>query len=466
VVWTYGYDGANQLRSAVKASAATQAVLTRYAYSYDPAGNRTAEQIDDQVTGASYDALNRLVSQQPTGALVVAGTVSEPATVTVQGVPATVTAANGFTAQPEIGVATNTLAITATDASGNTAAAQYEIDSLGAARTLTYDANGNLAGDGIRIFEWDARNQLVAITTTSHRSEFTYDGRQRRTHIKEIQGGLVTSDRDLIWCGQAICEERQAGVALRRLFMRGEQVLGNARFHVADHLQSVVAITDSLGSLIERYIFDPSGRRRPTTGSEDTAVGFTGHYVHNDGSGELVLAPYRAYDPEMGRWLSSDPIGLRGGLNLYRYVENDPVKYVDPLGLKSTCTTHQAEFTGVTVMPCNGDGCTRLVYGALTGPCIPMTNCKEKWKFDGAVAADIQVFYRRNGSEQYEAGKTVRDHENEHVGDYLNFCPAVEQLPTEGFATRAECEFAKRAWFEAIESLYQRFDKRTAQRDR
>ena len=43
----------------------------------------------------------------------------------------------------------------------------------------------------------------------------------------------------------------------------------------------------------------------------------------------------RYYDPETGRYLSPDPIGLDGGLNLYAYVENDPVNWVDPWGLFS-----------------------------------------------------------------------------------------------------------------------------------
>jgi hypothetical protein len=41
----------------------------------------------------------------------------------------------------------------------------------------------------------------------------------------------------------------------------------------------------------------------------------------------------RFYDPETGRYISADPIGLAGGMNLYAYVENDPVNFVDPLGL-------------------------------------------------------------------------------------------------------------------------------------
>jgi RHS repeat-associated protein len=59
--------------------------------------------------------------------------------------------------------------------------------------------------------------------------------------------------------------------------------------------------------------------------------GFTGFYRHQASGLNQTL--YRAYDPELGRWLSRDPLAERGGLNLYAYVGNDPVNAIDLLGL-------------------------------------------------------------------------------------------------------------------------------------
>jgi len=53
------------------------------------------------------------------------------------------------------------------------------------------DANGNLTADGTRTFEWDARNQLVAVIVAAHRSEFTCDGFQRRARTVEKEYGVV-----------------------------------------------------------------------------------------------------------------------------------------------------------------------------------------------------------------------------------------------------------------------------------
>jgi RHS repeat-associated protein len=80
-----------------------------------------------------------------------------------------------------------------------------------------------------------------------------------------------------------------------------------------------------------RYDYDPYGRRTKATGGLDADLGFTGHFAH--AASGLALAVYRSYDASTGRWLSRDPIGLRGGVNLYGYAENRPISSLDPLGL-------------------------------------------------------------------------------------------------------------------------------------
>ena len=49
---------------------------------------------------------------------------------------------------------------------------------------------------------------------------------------------------------------------------------------------------------------------------------------------------HRYYDPRTGRWITSDPIGLRGGLNTYVYVANNPLRWIDPNGLEIALQWH------------------------------------------------------------------------------------------------------------------------------
>ena len=95
-IYDLGYDPADQLVAAIFKSVTPPAILKRYHYAYDAAGNRTAEQIDDLVNGARFDTMNRLTSRYPGGTLHLQGTVSESATVTIAGQPATVTTSNVF----------------------------------------------------------------------------------------------------------------------------------------------------------------------------------------------------------------------------------------------------------------------------------------------------------------------------------------------------------------------------------
>jgi RHS repeat-associated protein len=144
---------------------------------------------------------------------------------------------------------------------------------------------------------------------------------------------VTQSDTRVLWCGRDICEERASDGATvtRRAFKRGEQVAGTTRLFGADHLGSVTEVTNDSGLLLGRYSLDPWGRRTLTEGTDLTTVGHIGYRWHT--AGNLSLALYRAYDPDLARWISADPIGFEGGLNFYEYAENSPARYIDRNGL-------------------------------------------------------------------------------------------------------------------------------------
>jgi RHS repeat-associated protein len=331
------HDAVNQLTTAtLKTTDPTPVVLKRYGYGYDKTVNRTGEQIDDASTSATINSLNAITALQPGGALRFAGTVNEAATVTVQGKPAQVTASNQFSGSAAVPSGTSDVAVIATDPSGNTRTNTYQVTESGSTKTLTYDANGSLISDGTRTFEWDGANRLTAINQGTHRSEFAYDGWSHRVRIVEKNNGVVTSDRRLLWCGTTICEERDSSGAnvTRRFFDQGVQESGTAFFYSKDHLESIRELSDAAGTLRARYDYDPYGRVTKLSGDKDSVFIFTGFLAH-DPSG-LALAPLRAYDPSFGRWISPDPIGLQGGLNVYAYAGGMPVDRRDPLGLLVT----------------------------------------------------------------------------------------------------------------------------------
>jgi RHS repeat-associated protein len=253
--------------------------------------------------------------------------------VTIQGKPAQTGSGDSFRGRVPVGSGTTSISVVARDASGNTTTNTYEVDVTGATTALSYNADGALVDDGTRTFEWDAEGRLVAVNGGTHRSEFTYDGKHRRVKIVEKDNGSVTSTRTFVWCDGSICEERDAtgSTVTRRFFRQGMQVGGTAYFYTSDHLGSIREMTDGAGAVRARYDYDPYGRMDKVSGDLDSAFGYTGHLVHSESG--LTLAWRRAYEPDLGRWINEDPIGLEAGINLYAYVLGDPINATDPTGL-------------------------------------------------------------------------------------------------------------------------------------
>jgi len=109
----------------------------------------------------------------------------------------------------------------------------------------------------------------------------------------------------------------------------GYDMYAHKIFTTRDHLGSVRSAHGPYGT--STYTYDPYGRTTRTSGAYPGDFDYTGHFRH--GPSGLTLAPFRAYDADLGRWLSRDPIEEEGGINLYAYVHNTPINRIDLLGL-------------------------------------------------------------------------------------------------------------------------------------
>jgi RHS repeat-associated protein len=327
----YQYDGADQLVEAVR----TGQYANRWYYSYDAAGNRTTEQIGDSPTVASFDSMNRLLSTSAGGALTFKGTLNEPATVKVQGKPAAVDGSNKFEGPVNSSSGTNTVSVVATDPNSNTRTNTYEVNVSGTGKTFSYDANGNLTqkvdGADTWTYEWNAENQLKKVLkNASEVARFAYDPLGRR--VEKVAGGTTTT---FTYDAEDILRESAGATTTYYIHGPGideplaKEVSGSATYFHADGLGSVLKMTNASGTVTHEYRYDAYGRIE--AGSTVGGYSFTGR----EWDPECGLFYYRArfYDPNMGRFLSEDPLGLGGGPNRYAYVGGNPVMHIDPYGL-------------------------------------------------------------------------------------------------------------------------------------
>jgi RHS repeat-associated protein len=203
---------------------------------------------------------------------------------------------------------------------------------------LAYDGNGNLTTFGSTTNIWNARNQLVA--TSAGGASFSYDALGRRTSA--TVSGVTTPFVYDGWNPVVISGKFTLG----SLELDDAQAIvsaGAATSLLRDGLNSTVALSDPSAVTTAIYSYSPYGDTA-ASGTGNSTLQYTGR--ENDGATGLYYYRNRYYSPQLGRFISEDPLGLAAGINYYAYVRGSPVSRRDPLGLADESPTTEIDYTG------------------------------------------------------------------------------------------------------------------------
>ncbi len=253
---------------------------------YDPAGNRT-----------------KLVTTNPT-------TADSPVTI-----------ASTYSADNQVAQAVRTSPIDPTQTT------TYAEDGNG---SLTQAAN---SATGTTTYAYDFERRLTTVgLPNGTAAQFAYDPdglRARKTGTSGAVTNYVLNDL------QVLLEKGSTGAAQVRYVPGIARIAsGTAGYYLEDRLGSVVGLADGGGNVTGTFRYDAWGNLLQQQGATNPAyqwVGELGYYLNSDA--DLYLLGHRYYAPGTGRFLTRDPIGFSGGINLYGYVGNNPINSTDPSGL-------------------------------------------------------------------------------------------------------------------------------------
>jgi RHS repeat-associated protein len=313
ITTSYTYDNLSRLLSIINGS------ISSNSYSYDNVGNRASMTDPSGTHNYAYDVIYRLLQ------------ATHPAPPTEQ-----------FT-YDEVG---NRL----TDGSGNSYFynnANRLLNYNGV--TFTYDTNGNMTSRvdscGTTTYTWNSEDRLTGISgfkpdCSTLVASYKYDPFGRR--IEKNINGVITK---YLYDEEDIIAEYDGNNQLVAHYIHGpgideplsmEKNSQKYYYHV-DALGSVTAITDSVGTVVQRYNYDSFGN---ITYMQDPNFIQPYTYTSREYDPDSGLYYYRAryYDAKVGRFISEDPIGLKGRINIYVYVGNNTVNRIDPSGKMAAVT--------------------------------------------------------------------------------------------------------------------------------
>ncbi len=243
-----------------------------------------------------------------------------------------------------------------------------------------YDAFGNLIrqrrGKGhalVTEYRYDCQHRLIGIKKPNGQTvSYCYDPFGRR--ISKTVDGITT---EFFWQGDTLIAEHQADRHRSYLYepdsfrplalLEGFGPNETKPYHYQlDHLGTPQELTAPDGEIVWSAHYRAYGEiTRLDIGKIDNPLRFQGQYVDEESG--LHYNRHRYYNPDIGRYLTPDPVKLAGGINPYQYVPN-PTGWIDPLGL-STCPGDGCEPNGPTTLPKPS-----VDEGAPALPQLPRTN--------------------------------------------------------------------------------------------
>ncbi|AVB18210.1 MULTISPECIES: RHS repeat-associated core domain-containing protein [Pseudomonas syringae group] len=286
-----------------------------------------------------------------------------------------------------------------------------------------YDAWGNLIEKIVGIVRWqtftyDSENRLVKTETMANSqvevtSSYQYDSLGRRVGKQSNIKGQ-TDQKHFLWQGLRMLREESpeqsslylyepgSYAPLARVDQREGEDKNKVYYYHTDQIGTPLEMTDAEGHIVWQAKYAPWGLIKQLVVNEvEQNLRFQGQYF--DVETGLHYNTFRYYDPEIGRFITQDPIGLSGGDNLYLYAPN-PYGWVDPWGLCNSSSGGAkgagdwAKLSGKLTEATKGKG----NFGIGSGTREQADVMGKAWVGDGyKVASDGKTLVSENGLRQY-----------------------------------------------------------------